>query len=234
MKRLVDSSGLLAPELVGCQFGSLTIVSRKADGRSDKLKVEVQCSLCGQAHMALYHNMRKRQDRASCAKCKGRKPVTVPRWLYQRCQAQQDRCRNPKSCNYKHYGARGIEFRFPSVNDAATWIAENLGIADKSFQIDRVDNSGHYEPGNLRWASRVTQMNNCRQSKGCRDRFLSFRKAHPEVRYSDRYLTEMLRLGFSDDWILKRYQVSKARNQFVRSGTYSMQGPYSASQQTDA
>ena len=226
MKRLVDDCGLLAPGLVGRRFGSLEIVSRRAEGRSDKLRVEVKCDRCSRTHMALYHNIRKRPATKACRHCNGRQPVTVPQWLYQRCQAQKDRCMNPNSCNFEHYGARGIEFRFASVNEAARWIAENLGIASRALQIDRIDNDGHYEPGNLQWATRVAQMNNCRQSKGCRDRFMAFRKQYPEVRYSDRYLTEMLRLGFSDDWIVERFRVSTARNQFVRSGTYSMQGPY--------
>lgn len=229
MRPLVDSLGLLAPELVGCRFGSLKIVSRKSVGRSYKLRVEVMCERCGQRHMALYHNIRKRPNTKACPFCNARKPVTVPKWLYRRCQQQKDRCQNPNSQRYEYYGGRGIEFRFGSVNDAANWIAENLGIEDRSMQIDRVDNNGHYEPGNLRWASCVTQMNNSSQSNGCRERFLNFRKKYPEVRYSDRYLTDFLRLGFSDEWIINRYQTSKARNQFVRSGTYSAQGLYRGS-----
>lgn len=226
MKRLVDGSGLLAPELVGSRFGSLEIVSRKVDGRSDKLRVEVQCDRCAKTHMALYHNIRKRPDTRACPNCNGRQPVTVPKWLYARCQGQQDRCQNPKSRSYAWYGARGIEFRFESPNAAATWVAETLGVTSRALELDRIDNDGHYEPGNIRWAHPVQNVANSRKSKGYRDRFIGFRQSHPEVRYSDRWLEDMIRRGMTDADIAQKWAEFQASNLAKRSGTFSMQGPY--------
>jgi len=31
------------------------------------------------------------------------------------------------------------------------------------YSVDRIENDGHYEPGNVRWATRVEQMNNTRK-----------------------------------------------------------------------
>ena len=31
------------------------------------------------------------------------------------------------------------------------------------YSVDRIDNDGHYEAGNIRWADRVTQQNNRRK-----------------------------------------------------------------------
>ena len=158
-RRLVDNYGLLSPELVGSQFGSLTIIGPETFGSTDKLRVRVKCSRCQMVHMALFHNIRKRLNTKACPHCNGRKPVNVPKWLYQRCQAQQDRCQNVRCSSYERYGARGIKFKFNSPNDAANWVWENLGEADRSMQLDRIDNNGHYELGNLRWVNAVTNMN---------------------------------------------------------------------------
>ena len=185
-KRLLDDSRLLLPGLVGRQFGSLTIVSRKTEGGSWKLRVEVECSRCGQRHMTLYHNLRKRDSTKACPNCNPRRPVKAPLWIYYRCQHMKSRCSNPNEPQYPNYGGRGIQFKFESANEAAAWIAEHLGVpTDRTLQIDRKDNNGHYEPGNLRWSTNVEQCNNTRRNKGGRSRFIRFRKQYPGIRYAD-------------------------------------------------
>lgn len=73
----------------------------------------------------------------------------------------KSRCTNKKSPGYEHYGARGIEFRFPSVEEAARWVFKTLGPRPtEDHSLDRVDNRRHYEPGNLRWATREEQARN--------------------------------------------------------------------------
>jgi hypothetical protein len=41
---------------------------------------------------------------------------------------------------------------------------ENHGL-QKHLEIDRVDNSRHYEPGNLKWSSKTEQMLNNRRTR---------------------------------------------------------------------
>ena len=224
-RRLIDSSGLLSQELMGSQYGSLTIISNIVHGSSDRLKVEVICQRCHKTHMALFHNIRKRPETKACPHCNGRKPIKVPKWLYQRCQAQQDRCQNSQTSSYERYGARGIQFKFKSPNEAATWIWENLGSADRSMQLDRIDNNGHYEAGNLRWTDAVVNLNNTRKSKGARQRFILFRKAHPEVKYADATLRRYIYLGMTDQQILERWMQPSYKPK-GKYGTLSMLGLY--------
>lgn len=70
----------------------------------------------------------------------------------------KERCNNPNNKAYKNYGGRGIEFRFKST---AEFDAE-LGPRPKGKSLDRINNDGHYEKGNVRWASKKEQQNNRR------------------------------------------------------------------------
>lgn len=69
------------------------------------------------------------------------------------------------SPEFSTYAGRGIEFRFPSLDAAVVWVAENLGQPPEGCSIDRIDNDGHYEPGNLRWATQSQQMSNQRRTR---------------------------------------------------------------------
>lgn len=228
---LKEASGLLNRALVGAHFGSLTIVSRVTEGKQWNLRVEVQCARCGKRHMALYHNIRRRPNTKACPHCNGRERVTVPKWIYRRCQGQMARCVNSRNPDFRRYGGRGIEFRFKSVNAATRWIAENLGIPDdRSMQLDRIDNEGHYEPGNLRWANQIANMNNTRKS-GARDRFIKFRIEYPHVRYADRTLNTLILRGMSFEEIEKRWKQPSCKPK-GKYGTFSTRGPYRGSQRT--
>lgn len=72
------------------------------------------------------------------------------------------RCTNPEAQGYHHYGGRGIEFRFESFRE----FVDHLGPRPtRGYSLDRIDNSGHYEPGNVRWASIRQQVNNKRNNR---------------------------------------------------------------------
>ena len=49
-----------------------------------------------------------------------------------------------------------MEFRFESFQQ---WLDE-LGIRPEGMTVDRIDNKGHYEPGNVRWATVKQQAQN--------------------------------------------------------------------------
>lgn len=80
--------------------------------------------------------------------------------LYNRYNAARYRCENEKSPHYKNYGGRGIEFRFSSFFE----YLNALGAAPGSgYTVDRINNNGHYEAGNIQWATRKEQQINKRE-----------------------------------------------------------------------
>lgn len=71
----------------------------------------------------------------------------------------KQRCENPNNKAYKNYGGRGIRFLFNSFQDFYDCVGDR---PNSEYSLDRIDNDGHYEKGNLRWATRVQQMHNQR------------------------------------------------------------------------
>lgn len=81
-------------------------------------------------------------------------------------QAMKQRCYNPKTRNYKHYGGRGIavcDEWLDSLQAFYDWATSN-GCAEH-LSIDRINNDGNYEPLNCRRATVKEQNNNQRRSK---------------------------------------------------------------------
>lgn len=84
--------------------------------------------------------------------------------LYSTWRHMIDRCENPKDDSYYWYGARGISICAEWRNSFAAFV-QYLGPKPSSeHTIDRIDNDGNYEPGNVRWATREQQNRNKRNN----------------------------------------------------------------------
>ena len=69
------------------------------------------------------------------------------------------RCNDPKLWCYKNYGGRGIKNKFKSGAEFIDYVLNTLKVDPIGLTIDRIDNNGHYEKGNIRF---VTQAENNR------------------------------------------------------------------------
>lgn len=85
-----------------------------------------------------------------------------PRWL-----AMRQRIYNPTDCNYKNYGGRGITIE-DGLDDFVTYANFVTSLPNyneknlENIQLDRIENNSNYKIGNLRWATRSTQVANQR------------------------------------------------------------------------
>src|SRR5215831_6718180 len=150
------------PAQVGLRYDSREIISAEQRYVMSRhhTYVETQCAECGiKAWIALYELTRGR----CCRQCA--QPKQIPRWLEVILGNAKRRCTSNKNKDWANYGGRGIEFRFSSVLEAGLWILANIGERPSPrFELDRINNDGHYEPGNLRWVPRRQQANNTQRS----------------------------------------------------------------------
>lgn len=90
-------------------------------------------------------------------------------------KAAIQRCTVPSSQSYSSYGGRGIKIHPTWLDDPRLFVSylEALpGWSDPSLVLDRVNNDGNYEPGNLRFATRSQSSANQRPRRsGCRRRY---------------------------------------------------------------
>jgi hypothetical protein len=92
----------------------------------------------------------------------GMAPRAGPHPLYSTWAGMVARCTNPRHEKYPLYGARGITVCQRWRNDFAAFLADMGERPSPKQSLDRIDNSGNYEPGNVRWATPVEQARNRR------------------------------------------------------------------------
>jgi len=81
-------------------------------------------------------------------------------------QGMKNRCENPEAHNYNCYGGRGIECKFNSRVEFIDYVLKEIFNIDlDGLQIDRTNNNGNYEPGNIRFVTRKENLANRRNSK---------------------------------------------------------------------
>lgn len=96
----------------------------------------------------------------------------------------KQRCRKDKQDEtYRNYAGRGIDVCKKWRESFAAFLADVGPRPSPELTLDRINNDGDYEPGNVRWATRIEQNNNTRSTPEDRrrlGRLNAMKRWHPD------------------------------------------------------
>ena len=85
--------------------------------------------------------------------------------IYRAWQNVKDRCQNPNNPAFHNYGGRGVKMYPDWARDVMAFLAGVGHPPSPQHTLERMDNNGHYEPGNVCWATRKEQAQNLRKNR---------------------------------------------------------------------
>jgi len=161
-------------DLTGQRFGRLLVVDNAPKIiRKSGTVIRWNCKCeCGRTTIATTQDLKRghtqscgcyqRQKTAEATTKHGfRKERIYHTWL-----DMKDRCRNPHNKRYYCYGERGISICQEWLDCFETffeYVSKLPHYGEPGRSIDRINNDGNYEPGNIRWATAYEQVHNRRE-----------------------------------------------------------------------
>jgi hypothetical protein len=147
------------------RFGRLTAICALHTDANNKVVWLCQCD-CGNSCNRRVGDLRTRKN-CSCGCGKSFKhgyARTKVHPLYDAWHNIVQRCTNPNRPGFKNYGARGIQVceRWKDFTNFLADILAEIGERPPGLSIDRINNDGNYEPGNVRWSTQSEQTKNRR------------------------------------------------------------------------
>lgn len=158
---------MVVQDITGKKFNLLTVLSHQGKNRIGQSLWLCRCD-CGTEKVVAAHHMKSGQVKSCSCLNVGearRKASTIHGGVgtpeYTSYCAAKKRCNPKRTAEFPEHGGRGIKFRFKSFG---AFIKE-IGPRPEpklDYSLDRIDNDGHYEPGNVKWATRKEQARNRR------------------------------------------------------------------------
>lgn len=161
-------------ELTGEKHGRLTVIQRANPPYTKHYASRWECVCdCGRIIVVIGRDLRSGHTKSCGCLTKERflkhgrsRKNGEPYYLFGIWKKMVDRCYNPSARNWKNYGGRGISVYYRwvcSPADFIDYITNTIGDRPTPLHsLDRINNDGSYEPGNLRWATARQQNRNRR------------------------------------------------------------------------
>jgi hypothetical protein len=156
-------------DLTGKRFGRLLVVQRFESDKDNKARWMCLCD-CGQEKVALGANLGKHTNSCGCLHKERARTGSIRRTHglrytpeYGIWASMRRRCTDPNVKSYSEYGGRGIKVceRWHSFEN---FISDMGQRPSPKHSIERRDNNGNYDPSNCKWATKVEQLYNKRNT----------------------------------------------------------------------
>ena len=235
-RRLEARSSLLARE-AGKLYSMWEVLRRPIPLGGRESKVWCRCMVpgCGVVRLVRIADLHQGKT-TNCGVHHRQNPYyqTIPQEAHTRLRQRYNRIQgatDPNGTNpaYAAYRRKGTKNLFASVEDFVRYVWENLPHSTyRDVEIDRIENDGHYAPGNLRLATRLQNAQNrsCNRMVTWDGNIMSAskfaREYCPKFHYST--VTEMVKNGATPEQIIahqfaKQPGVTSSRQKSTTSST---------------
>lgn len=167
------TKGREASNIINQKFGRVTVLSRLPNTPSKHSMWQCRCDcgvefptrgaalISGNTKSCGCFQREVAQDQGWKNETHGHNRRSGPSRTYITWCAMLARCENPDHEYYHNCGGRGV-FVCSRWHSFENFLAD-MGERPSGLSIDRMDGNKGYEPGNCRWADRVTQRHNRRE-----------------------------------------------------------------------
>lgn len=145
----------------GQKFNSLTVI-KEIERREYMRQVLCRCN-CGKEIIVRVYDLGRNRS-CGCEKKNNLRHGMSGTPEYAAWKSIKTRCYDPNFIEYQHYGGRGIKVCDEWKDDFRAFYNHIGPRPGSGYSVDRIDNDGDYEPGNVKWSTKSEQHRNTRQN----------------------------------------------------------------------